>query len=113
MTDEKQSEPRPYWRRSILWDYEDAIRKRIAAKQSYPQIRDALKLNGKISVRRLAQFCAEQLGIRSMRPSRHDRARPAVDTEPAPAPSSPPAATPSSEAEAAARLRSILRRPVR
>ncbi len=80
-SDKQPAEPRPYWKRSILWDFEAAIRKRITEKQSYPQIHDALKLAGKISVRRLAQFCVEQLGIHSLRPSRHDRTRPAADKE--------------------------------
>lgn len=91
--------PRPYWRRSVLWDYEDAIRKRIDEKKSYPQILDALRrlgLRQPIGVRRLAQFCVEQLGIHSLRPSRHDRTRQAADKKPAPpssaAASSPPAA---------------------
>ena len=86
MTDEtdKQTtpEPRPYWRRSELWDYEDAIRKRVAEKQSYQQILDALArlgLQKKLSVRRLAQFCVQQLHIHSLRPSRHDRTRAGAD----------------------------------
>ena len=94
-------EPRPYWRRSILWDYEDAIRKRIAEKKSYPQIHHALRLSGKVSVRRLAQFCTEQLGIHSLRPSRHDRTRSSAAKKDAPAaPSPPPAASRSVLAEA-------------
>ena len=77
-----EPEPRPYWRRSELWDYEDAIRKRVAEKQSYQQILDALArlgLQKKLSVRRLAQFCVQQLGIHSLRPSRHDRTRGGAD----------------------------------
>lgn len=77
--------PRPYWRRSVLWDYEDAIRKRIDEKKSYPQILDALRrlgLRQPIGARRLAQFCVEQLGIHSLRPSRHDRNRPGTDKTP-------------------------------
>ena len=110
-------EPRPYWRRSVLWDYEDAIRKRIAEKKSYPQIHHALRLEGKVSVRRLAQFCVQQLGIHSLRPSRHDRKRPPADKKPAaPAPASAPpgvpSPTPAADAAAAA-LSSLFKRPVR
>ena len=85
-----------YWRRSELWDFEDAIRKRVAEKRSYPQILDALKrlgLRQPIGVRRLAQFCAEQLGIHSLRPSRHDRTRPGADKKCAP-PAGPTTANP-------------------
>lgn len=97
MTDEKQSEPapRPYWRRSALWDFENAIRSRIAEGRSYPQILSALRrlgLKEKISVRRLAQFCVEGLGIHSLRPSRHARA--GADKKSAPAQAPAPAATP-------------------
>lgn len=78
-----------FWRRSELWDFEDAIRKRIAEGRSYPQILNALQrlgLRRPIGVRRLAQFCVEQLHIHSLRPSRHDRARAGADKTSAPAP---------------------------
>ncbi len=93
--------PRPYWRRSELWDFEAAIRQRIAEKQSYPQIHGALKLEGKISVRRLAQFCVQQLGIHSLRPSRHDRTRGGADkTSACTSDASGPAALPAPSASA-------------
>lgn len=103
ISDEKQSEPRPYWRRSVLWDFEDAIRKRIAENESYPQILSALKRMGlreKLSVRRLAQFCVSQLGIHSLRPSRHDRTRGAADKKSA-APATPSAPSPALKAPSA------------
>ena len=105
MADEKQSEPRPYWRRSVLWDFEDAIRKRISENKSYPQIHDALKLKGKVSVRRLAQFCVEQLHVHSLRPSRHDQSRGDADKKSASAvPAAPPAPVSSGPVPNGARL---------
>lgn len=91
-----EPEPRPYWRRSELWDYEDAIRKRVVEKQSYQQILDALVrlgLQKKLSARRVGQFCVEQLHIHSRRPSRHDRTRGGADKKSAPAASAPAAST--------------------
>jgi len=111
---------RPYWRRSPLWDHQGEIRRRIAEGQSYAQIVRCLHLP--ITARRLGQFCCEQLSIHSLRPSRHDRARadkksagpagPAAPTVP-PAPAPTGASPSSSEAAAAARLRTLLGRPVR
>ena len=97
-----------YWRRSELWDFEDAIRKRVAERRSYPQILDALKrlgLRQPIGVRRLAQFCVEQLGIHSLRPSRHDQSRGDADKKSASAvPAAPPAPVSSGPVPNGARL---------
>jgi hypothetical protein len=99
-----EPEPRPYWRRSELWDYEDAIRKRVVEKQSYQQILDALVrlgLQKKLSARRVGQFCVEQLHIHSRRPSRHDRTRGGADkTSACTSDASGPAALPAPSASA-------------
>jgi hypothetical protein len=89
VTDKAESlpEPRPYWRRSPLWDHEAEIRRRIAEGQSYAQIVQRLHLP--IGARRLGQFCCEQLSIHSLRPSRHDRAAAAKKSAPPAGPALP------------------------
>ncbi len=91
------TEPRPYWKRSVLWDHESEIRRRISDGQSYTQIVQRLRLP--VGARRLAQFCAA-LGIHSLRPSRHNRTLPRADKKSAPASPAASAPAPASLADA-------------
>jgi len=103
-----EAKERPAHRRSVFFDHEARIRELIAAGYSYRQILRLLRLRAHRSV--LARWCQRQGLASRATSSSNPAARSVADKKPSPTPA--PAPSPSSE-EAAARLRSLLGRPVR
>lgn len=94
-TDDSKTDERPRWRRSALWDRADKIRELIERGYSYAQIVRMLRLP--VGPRRLCTFCVTQLGIKSLRPSRHDRTRSSAtarSAQPTPPPTASAASAP-------------------